>query len=446
MSDTPYKISKLEEAILNVIAKSPVYAEISARLKKMPNSVLCPTMGVAKQIINGKNRVVLMYNPVFVNSKTELQLEYIVEHEFMHIILNHIYQRGSKFIHQHIANVAMDLAINCRLDEEACYKDKKEIFDEKSFDVCRPKSFKEIKLKNFESTETYYYELVKNATVINFAAMGYGDGKSSDKNQQQGGQNSNGEGNQNGEGGGQGKDKDGQGKRIDTHDMWDDIKEECPAFEQAMKEMLRKAKKNRTWGNIPGGFLDEIEAWTKEETVDWKALLKQFAKSIKTFYKEPTRKRPNRRYEFVFPGYKNKYKSHLLCLLDVSGSVGDDDLSAFLNEINNIVAKHNVSVDIWQFDTEVKELKIKNQTKKLPTLKLKGRGGTCFNAIFDHYKDNKINVNGFVIFTDGYAETPTPPPVKTLWILTPDGTDEHIKTLHNSTITKMARTNGKEEE
>lgn len=75
-------------------------------------------------------------------------------------------------------------------------------------------------------------------------------------------------------------------------------------------------------------------------------------------------------------------------------------------------------IDVIQFDTEIKGeiLTIKKAQK---TLKIKGRGGTDFQAVYDFVQKNN-HYDGVIFFTDGYASPPVikfRPKARFLWIL-----------------------------
>ena len=61
---------------------------------------------------------------------------------------------------------------------------------------------------------------------------------------------------------------------------------------------------------------------------------------------------------------------------------------------------------------------------------VKGRGGTIFDPVFQFLKENRrMQFDGCIYFTDGYASEPTiKPPCKVFWLITPDGDiGDHLK-------------------
>ena len=83
---------------------------------------------------------------------------------------------------------------------------------------------------------------------------------------------------------------------------------------------------------------------------------------------------------------------------DTSGSVSDDQLEYFANELNGMI--DHVQVDFVQFDTEI-TYGPKPYTKKAGKIGIEGRGGTNFYPVVD--MASEMEYDGLVVFTDGEA-------------------------------------------
>ena len=123
-----------------------------------------------------------------------------------------------------------------------------------------------------------------------------------------------------------------------------------------------------------------------------------------------TRMRPNRRYGITNPGTKRNYTSRLMVAFDTSGSVSDDQLEYFANELNGMI--DHVQVDFVQFDTEI-TYGPKPYTKKAGKIGIEGRGGTNFYPVVD--MASEMEYDGLVVFTDGEAPFPPRPRYRVLW-------------------------------
>ena len=79
---------------------------------------------------------------------------------------------------------------------------------------------------------------------------------------------------------------------------------------------------------------------------------------------------------------------------------------------------------------------LKSKDKNKHELKVKGRGGTSFQAPID-YVSKHPEYDGLIIITDGYAPTPVLPPyfrTKVLWVI---DNEEIFK--HNNDLRKTGR-------
>ena len=64
------------------------------------------------------------------------------------------------------------------------------------------------------------------------------------------------------------------------------------------------------------------------------------------------------------------------------------------------------TIDTIQFDTEIHPETFLKMSKKIPRLKVYGRGGTDFNCVFNYAQKESPIYDGVIIFTDGYASVP----------------------------------------
>lgn len=181
-----------------------------------------------------------------------------------------------------------------------------------------------------------------------------------------------------------------------------------------VKDMLEKNRgSSQHWGKYTGSAVAEILASITPK-ISWKDILKDFAASVLTTRQSQTRMKMNRRREFEVPGYRRNYRSKIMYAVDVSGSMGDEDLAEAFAVINS-TCKHSELI-VVQFDTEIKGIN-KKWNKKKDKVKVLGRGGTDFQQIVDLAEKEKID--GLIIHTDGYASAPTRPiKTKVLWLLT----------------------------
>ena len=108
----------------------------------------CPTMGVRPT----GAVIELSYNPAFVMTLTDPELNYVLAHEVLHVVLHHITKRAPKDKREaELQNYAADLAINSLLKSEGdrCYPVNKE-------DIIGKKGKKKLKNKTPNNFVIYY--------------------------------------------------------------------------------------------------------------------------------------------------------------------------------------------------------------------------------------------------------------------------------------------------
>lgn len=198
---------------------------------------------------------------------------------------------------------------------------------------------------------------------------------------------------------------------ADASALWDEDEE----MQDKVNQQIAKAQKTNQWGSVTGGFQETVEA-SLRIPMDYRRILSQFRASVISQRRRLTRMKPNRRYGFEFMGSKFEPKTHLLVAVDVSGSIGSDDLQNFFSIINRFFSYGVEVINVIAFDTEIKqEFELKKAARNI---KIIGRGGTDFQCAIDYYESH-AEYQGLIVFTDGCAEVPKiTRPKQTLWILT----------------------------
>ena len=112
---------------------------------------------------------------------------------------------------------------------------------------------------------------------------------------------------------------------------------------------------------------------------------------------------------------------HVAIYMDLSGSI-TDQAKDFLGETIGIMEEfQQFQVHLACFDTEVYNYKIftNDNFDEIRDYELKGGGGTDFECIFKHMKENLIEPEKLVVFTDGYPWNSWGDPLyaDTLWVI-----------------------------
>ncbi len=183
-----------------------------------------------------------------------------------------------------------------------------------------------------------------------------------------------------------------------------------------VNEKIEIARQSRSWGTIPGR-LQELIIAAMRVRLDFRRVLGAFRQSVLSSRRNLTRMKPSRRYDFQYMGSRRSFSTRLLFALDVSGSVPSEDLRRGLATLNQFFRYGIESVDVVQFDTEIKGAATTIH-KARRQLEITGRGGTNFNPVIDYLNEHPV-YDGAIIFTDGFAPAPAhPAPARTrlLWL------------------------------
>lgn len=371
---------RLDSAIAKLIIFKPVFGTVFLFLNKRQRRNM-PTMGVG---IIRRVDLGLFYNPEFVLSLTNGELQAVLQHEALHVLLHHIARAGHFNFNFKLYNIAADMAINCHIANlpKGCYY---------------PSTFE---MPDFESSEWYYDSIKKEAEKQDKSGGEYAEGKG--------------------------------GELVDSHDGWGDCEDDI--VKEKIKGIAEKcitAQNNKGWSKIGSGLAEAIIEANKS-TIAWKREVRWFINKLVQAGSQSTRTRINRREQatqkyrqdnmkgvYLQPGKKKRYISKLLVAIDVSGSVSDEEVQAFLGEINGMSAY--VECYVTMFDTQIQcdPFLIRNKIKEL---KITGRGGTDFAPIIEYVDRHKYD--GLIIMTDGYAPFPDQPKARVMWCITPPGGED----------------------
>lgn len=210
------------------------------------------------------------------------------------------------------------------------------------------------------------------------------------------------------------------------------------AIKHAIKEAYNRAKfGGQGIGSLPAG-IERMCKETLKPAYNFEPFLRKFVDG-EIFNKfEQTRKRPNRRYRWDYPGKKTETMGKIGILADTSGSIEEEDISLFAKNLENI--SEYVAVVLFDVDTQINN--IREYSKRNFDKMLKGGGGTDFGDVFkilDDYGKNKrllggiptkqldraktmlAGIQALIIMTDGQAmgvPAKEPRKISTLWALT----------------------------
>ena len=405
---------ELAKAGRTLMLKEPFYGLFLIGLnKEMSKSI--PTACVAKDGINLK----LVVNPEYMEKQDPTTRVAILKHEMLHIAMQHL-GMFDQFADKKLLNVAADLEINQYISTEL----KGSTWE--GLDI-KDGEFKGVKLPLKAGTRTYYDLLQKELDEY-------------DKQQQSSGQGSGSNNSGNGDVAGDEKDEtsnsgggSGEGEGFaewfrsggngEEHSLWEEFENLSEAekkliqkqIDHQLKDVAEQTKRSR--GTVPGELSSYIEKLFEkvEAVIDWKQYLRRFGTRSAKIETKKTRKKPNIRFGSG-PAIKIKPKRNTLVAIDTSGSVSDQDLIEFFNEIDAI-HKTGTTVTIMECDSYVHRT-YQYEGNKQDVLRVCGRGGTSFDPVMEEIFKQPGKYQNLIYLTDGYAPAPQRVPmVPILWVI-----------------------------
>ena len=227
------------------------------------------------------------------------------------------------------------------------------------------------------------------------------------------------------------------GNGLDEHD-WEGAegmtKEEKEMLAKDIDQALRQGAilAGKMSANVPREISEILEA-----KVDWREAMREFVTSFCVDKDESTWRRPSRRWigqDVYMPSMIGESVGRIVIGIDMSGSIGDEEVGQFLGEVKKICdTVKPEGIDLLYWDTRVCQHEKYEQDQLdnlISSTKPRGGGGTDPQCIVNYMNKKKIKAECAVILTDGYVgswgEGWTCP---TLWGITTDVTSEIGKTV-----------------
>ncbi len=199
---------------------------------------------------------------------------------------------------------------------------------------------------------------------------------------------------------------------VENTNQWD--RDEL--LSDRLDELVRMAQANDSWGSIGGKLREQILA-NLHPKLDYRAVLRKFRTSILSQQRRLTRMKPNRRYGFAYMGSRRDFTTRLLFAIDVSGSMGTEEVRQGFSVVNRFFNYGVEAIDAIQFDAKI-TTDVMTFRRARREVQLTGRGGTNFGPVLA-YLDEHREYDGLIIYTDGYAPCPAPPQnrrTRILWL------------------------------
>lgn len=373
---------KLITARIGLLLKAPFFGNLATRMNLVNGDEWLPTAAT-----DGRR---FYYNSEFVNKMPLKQVEFLVGHEVLHAVYDHMGRRGSR--DPKVWNIADDYCVNADLIDQKVGE---------KITVCG--MLYDPKYRGM-SAEEVYDDLMQNANKININELAkqlldeHMDGDD-------------GEGDGNGE-------QEGKGGRPKLS------AEERKQIRDEIKEAMIQAAQAVGAGNLPGGVKRLIKDLT-EPQISWKELLEQQIQS--TIKNDYTFARPGRKswhMDAILPAQKPGETIDVFVGIDTSGSITDHDLKVFLSEIKGIMECYDeYKIHVVGWDTAVHNTGIftSENLEDIASFVPGGGGGTDPHCVWEHLIEEGIEPKKLIMFTDycffGWNPAQVENYCDTIWII-----------------------------
>ena len=144
------------------------------------------------------------------------------------------------------------------------------------------------------------------------------------------------------------------------HTRWNDVSK-IPAemVDETIKQMVRQVYNKvkfggRGIGNLPAG-IERMCKETIKPSYNFEPYLRRFVDGELFGRYVQTRKRPNRRYRWEYPGSKTETLGKIAVLADSSGSIYDEDIALFAKNLENM--SQYVQLILFDVDAGIQNLR-----------------------------------------------------------------------------------------
>jgi len=337
------------------------------------------------------------------------EMEGILVHEVMHLILEHSERLGTR--NKFKWNMATDLAVNSMLRKWRFQLPEGSLFEEKYVGMSADQIYDELPDKGQHSCPECGCEDVR---IKKLKVRGRGEGNRILKTEgvfecldcghtweggidivfSEGGMS---------------------GVPFDDHDMWGDSDIDSQELRSKVAEAADRTKMH---GEMPAR-LERIVDDLVHPRVDWRRLLERYVQAQDR--EEYTWKRPNRHHlhrDIYLPSLRSD-RLDIAIAVDTSGSISEQRLNEFMSEIAGILnSVDNFKAELIACDSEVHAHRTARcmDDFKVFQEECQGGGGTDFVPVFEELDGQ--NIDCLVYLTDGMGSYPEKKPrYDVVWVL-----------------------------
>ena len=363
----------------------------------------------------------IMFNPSFLESLSDSELDFVLMHEILHVVLKHCFRRGDR--DEETYGLACDIIVNSNILKSNDMDINSIMLREGGVMPHTAPDGKE----GYGYTVEELYDLL--FVTVDKPSQKKEKGGIPGNGGMDGGNGGGGE--NEGKGKGKGQEENGGKGGFDDHTKWNQGEDNEEAEEEwtkrltdACESMLIRDPTNSR-GTVPT-FAERLFKELKKPQTDWRTILNEFIQEEVVDYSFTP---PDRRFDdnpFFLPDFNEKDDKveDILFMIDTSGSMSDDMITAAYSEVKGAIDQFDGKLKGWLgfFDAAVIEPKPFEDEDEFKIIKPEGGGGTSFHVIFKYVSDNMMDKPpvSIIILTDGYAPFPNESMalgIPVLWLL-----------------------------
>ncbi len=349
----------------------------------------------------------IYFNPSFLDKLSNLELDFVMIHEVVHLSLRHN-SRSRAFENREIFDQAADIVTNSNILKS---------FGMKEDYICLQGEIQSHQAPNkkegYEFSAEELYKILHEEMIL---TGGLGSKLDLDENGDEIQANS------------------GSGDGFDDHSRWGSESDEgisdldWEKYTMDACEMMYVRDPSNSRGLIPG-YAARAYMELKEAKTDWRTLINNFIQEEVNDYSFTP---PDRRFSdspFFLPDFSDtdEVVKGVLFMIDTSGSMSDSEITTAYSEVKGAIDQFGGKLEGWLgfFDAAIVEPKPFTNEDELMIIRPYGGGGTDFSIIFAYVKDQMEdkNISSIVILTDGYAPWPQEEAamgIPTIWLINND--------------------------
>lgn len=402
--------TKLAAARTRLILDKPFLGALVLRLPMViADEAWCPTTGT-----DAKN---FYYNPVYINSLTLAQTQFMLAHEALHCALSHFARREHREISRW--DLACDFAINPLLVADGL----KPPYDAHIMDEYDGMTAEEIYplIQDNEDNETLDQHLYDQDNQGNSGGQnpdqGQGRKDEASDGRQQEPQKSEPDGDKGEQRTGKGQQQSGDEQSSPPPPL---TNEERETLEIQWQQRLAGAAQQAMQAGKMDGAMARMVDHLLQPRLPWRMLLSQYMTAVARddfSYMRPSRRGQD---DAILPSLHSA-QLDVVIALDTSGSIKSAEIDEFLSEVSALKGQMRARISLIPCDAVIatgapwifepwEEISFENSVQ--------GGGGTDFRPVFQWLEEQTFNPDLLVYFTDAEGVFPElEPQFPVLWLV-----------------------------